>query len=593
MKRKGNVFLKLISLITYKETKKVKEFYLPEINEGHHGQWQDQGRQNSTSKKKFCDTRSIKTPIPVGQYKKLNKKTSKSIKESTISDNIEINMDCIKKQFNYPTNKDIVFREFAVAKKHKAFIAYIDGMVDRTVINSFILRPLVDENNFDTTMESNQLYNLLTSVIETNQLKKLTLPEDIVKEILSGNTCLYVDGCEYYISCETKGYEKRAVDKPQIEGVVKGSQEAFNENLRTNITLIRKIVKNKDLTTEILPIGGQNNNLCAIMYLNGIVNPAIVQEVKRRINSLKADYIAGSGMLEQFIEDSPMSILPTVLSTERPDRASSNIFEGRVVIIAEGSPFALIVPVTIFSLLHSPEDSSLRWQYATLIRLIRIAALFISILLPGLYVAITNFHREMIPTDLLIAIAEARENVPFPTIVEVLLMEMSFELIREAGIRVPGIIGNTIGIIGALILGQAAVQANLVSPVLIIIVSLTGLGNFAIPDYSLAFTARILRIGFIFMGAVLGFYGISLGILGTLAVFLNVKSFGVPMFASYAPKIRRRKDSIILWPIWKQELRPDEINAQNERIQPKISRGWTLKDAEVPDLSQEKDGGNE
>jgi spore germination protein KA len=226
-------------------------------------------------------------------------------------------------------------------------------------------------------------------------------------------------------------------------------------------------------------------------------------------------------------------------------------------------------------------------------RFIRVVALFISVLLPGLYVAITNFHREMIPTDLLIAIAQARENVPFPTIVEVLLMELSFELIREAGIRVPGIIGNTIGIIGALILGQAAVQANLVSPVLIIIVALTGLGNFAIPDYSLAFTARILRIGLILMGALLGFYGISLGVLGILAVFLNMKSFGAPMFASYAPKIRRRKDAIVLMPIWKQELRPDEINAQNERRQPKISRRWTVENAGVSNLSQKKDDGNE
>ncbi len=593
MKRKGNLFSKLISMITYKEQKKVKEFYVPEINEANAEPWQNTAQKSNKSEKNFRNARTVKTPIPAAEYKKVNRETSKSTKENGIFDNIEMNMEYIKKQFNYPANMDIVIREFNVAKKHKAFIAYIEGMVDRAVINNFILRPLLNGNNFDDTIENSRLYSTLESVIEINRLKKLIQPEDMITEILSGNTCLYVDGCDYYVSCATKGYEKRGVDKPQIEGVVKGAQEGFNENLRTNITLIRRIVKNKNLTTEMLSIGDQNNNQCAIMYLNGIVNPAIITEVKRRINGLKTDYIAGSGMLEQFIEDSPMAIIPTVLSTERPDRASASIMEGRVAIIAEGTPFAIIAPITIYSLLNSPEDTSLNWQYGTLLRFVRTIAIFVSVLLPGFYVAMTNFHREMIPTDLLVAIAQARENVPFPTIVEVLLMEASFELIREAGIRVPGIIGNTIGIIGALILGQAAVQANLVSPVLIIIVAFTGLGNFTIPDYSLAFAARIVRVVFIVLGALLGFYGISLGMVGLMAVLVNIKSFGVPMFATFAPRIRRRKDALIVMPVWKQELRPDEINPQNERIQPEISKTWTLEDADVPNIAQNKEDSNE
>jgi spore germination protein KA len=294
-------------------------------------------------------------------------------------------------------------------------------------------------------------------------------------------------------------------------------------------------------------------------------------------------------MLEQFIEDNHWSLVPNFLSTERPDRVASGILEGRVAIICEGMPFALIVPITLTTLLHSPEDTNLRWQYGNLIRGIRLFAIFVAIFLPGLYVALTNFHKEMIPTDLLIAIAKARENVPFPTIVEVILMEASFELIREAGIRIPGIIGNTLGIIGALILGQASVQANLVSPVIIVIVAFTGLGNFAIPDFSLAFGVRIMRITFIIAGAMFGFYGISLCILVFLGSLTNSRSFGIPMFSVIAPKTSGSADSFIRYPLWKQEMRPDYLNPLDVRRQPKISMEWQNQYREDSKEDEDKD----
>jgi spore germination protein KA len=220
------------------------------------------------------------------------------------------------------------------------------------------------------------------------------------------------------ISFATQRYEKRAVLKSHRLRELLKSTEAFNENWRTNITLVRRILKNKNLTTEFIEVGKRNKANCAILYLDGLVNPAIVKEVKRRIEGISTDLIMGDGFLEQFIEDTPWSIIPSILSTERPDRTVSHIVEGKVAIIVEGTPFALIAPVTIADLLHTSEDSTLRWQYGTLLRLIRIFAIFVATLLPGLYVALTTFHREMIPTDLLIAIAKARENVPFPTILK-------------------------------------------------------------------------------------------------------------------------------------------------------------------------------
>jgi spore germination protein KA len=322
--------------------------------------------------------------------------------------------------------------------------------------------------------------------------------------------------------------------------------------------------------------------------LKDIANPALVGEVKRRIESLDADYITGDGILEQFIEDNPYSIIPTILTTERPDRTASHIVEGKVAIVVEGTPFAKIAPVTAYSFIHSPEDSFMRWPFGTSLRFIRLFALFVTILLPGLYVAVTNFHQEMIPTDLLLAIVKAKENVPFPTVVEVILMELSFELIREAGIRIPGIIGNTLGIIGALILGQAAVQANIVSPVLVIVVAVTGLGNFAIPNYSLALALRIMRFFFILFAAALGFYGITIGVALFSAHFYSLKSFGVPFFAPIAPKTRKSKDVFTKLPAYEQELQPDYVNAQKVRRQPNVSRKWLEQDPE-PGHSRKKD----
>lgn len=326
------------------------------------------------------------------------------------------------------------------------------------------------------------------------------------------------------------------------------------------------------------------------MYLDGLINPAIVHEVKRRLNGIDADFVMGDGMLEQFIEDSPFTLVPTILNTERPDRAASHIIEGRAVILSDGAPFALIVPVTLHSFLHTPEETYLRWPFGTAIRLIRIFAIFVASMLPALYIGMVGYHREMIPTDLLIAIVSAKENVPFPTILEILLMELSFELLREAGVRIPGIIGNTLGIIGALILGQAAVQANIVNPVLIIIVAVTGLGNFAIPNFSVAFAVRIIRFVLILGASVMGFYGIGLVLVAIMALLSDMKSFGVPFLSITAPKTSMSGDLISKKPVWKQERRPDNINPLDTVRQSETSRKWAMEDAFVNDNDSKMKG---
>ncbi len=579
MQNKQNFIKKLFSYITYKDKKTAKEFYIPEVDEKRKQQKIKKTDRESNSTPKEKKNRAIlKKPLLASEANE--EKDTENIKadDKTISTDISKNIDYIREKFNSPKNKDIVIREFMIAGQYKAFITYMDGMVDKTIINNFILRPLLKDEKFKDKQEGCQLDYILKNVLETNQTNVINTPSDAKYEILSGNTLLYADGCNYYISSETKGFAARGVEKPVVEGVILGAQEAFNETLRTNVTLVRKILKNPNLTTEFIKLGQKNQLLCAIMYIDGLTNPAIIDEVKRRINNIDIDYSQGDGMLEQLIEDNTYSIIPTVLTTERPDRTASHLVEGRVAILVEGSPFSKIVPVTLHTLIHSTEDVNMKWPFGTVLRFIRLLGIFFATLLPALYVAMTNFHQEMIPTDLLIAIAKAKENVPFPTIVEVLLMEVSFELIREAGIRIPGVIGNTLGIIGALILGQAAVQANIVSPVLIIVVAITGLGNFAIPNVSLSLAIRLLRFAFIIMGAFSGFYGLTAVFMVVGIYLVSQKSFGVPFVSPLAPRTTKNNDVTVRKPVWKQDKRPDGINPIGVERQPRVSRKWTQKD---------------
>lgn len=582
-KKQQSPILKILSLITYKKTSRPRSFVLPEQNEGQEGGDNSQnyqapeGRGNeetqSEGKKR---TKTLRKPLSPSQVKSGRRDVNE------VKNDIDSNLEMIRQQFNVPQNKDLVIREFILARDKRGFIAYLDGMVDKTVINEHILRPLFDLSTSDLAGDSNSTTLALENIVETNDVKKLKNFKKVFAEILKGNTVLYVDGLDYFLACESIGFEMRSIETPKTEGVVKGSQEGFSENLRTNISLIRRIIKNKDLISEFFEIGEKSSTTCAVVYLQDLINPSILEEVRRRISSIKTDFLVSSGMLEQFIEDSPYSIIPTTLSTERPDRTASHLVEGKAAILMDGAPFAIVVPVTLNEIMHSPEDAALKWQYATSLRFIRFFAFAFAALLPGLYLALTTFHREMIPTDLLIAIAEAKENVPFPTLVEVILMELGFELIREAGIRIPGIIGNTLGIIGALILGEAAVSANIVSPVLIVIVAATGLSNFAIPNYSLAFGVRLLRFYFIIAGCFLGFYGLALALVVFVLMLVNLKSFGIPYLSIVAPRNKKSKDAVVRWPIWMQEERPDYLNTLDSRRQPEISRQWTQEDAPEP-----------
>lgn len=570
---------KIIRFFTYTRPKNEEGFELLEdeyekgtVMQIDSSEYEEDIKQNERKDKKQTESTRRKKPLIIGYWENKQKSNNqdKSISAqtapvSTVYKDLASNKKYIEESFSMPRNQDVVIREFKIARKTKAFLIFVDGMVDKTSINQFILPQLMNPDNFKDSSNRSLIDYIMDNVLSITQLTKASDFDKIKVQILNGLTVLFIDKCSEALIMETRGFEKRNIDRPITEQVVKGSQEGFTENLRTNITLLRRIIKNEKLITEIILTGSLHKGNCAILYIEGITNPKIVKEVRRRIRKIDTDFIAGNGMLEQLIEDDYLMPFPQVVSTERPDRAASFLAEGQVVIITEGDPFAIAVPVTFYRLFHTSEDSMLRWQYGTFLRLIRFIGVMSALLIPGLYVALVLYHYEMIPTPFLESIVKSREAVPFPTIIELLLMEIAFELIREGGVRIPGVSGQTLGIVGALILGQVAVQACLVSPILIVIIALTGLGSFTMPNFPMALAIRILRFFFIFAGGIAGFYGISLAFIVVAALACHMKSFGVPFLAPIAPSAKVNPDNIVRQPIFKQSMRSDPFNTPNRK----------------------------
>lgn len=489
----------------------------------------------------------------------------RSGKEAYIYSGIKANLKRIKEDFRIPQNADIIVRELKICGHIDAFLVFIDGLIDKKILNETLLNSLMSGTRGMDYEEADLIDALADNIINIGIVKKHNLFDKIENMITNGFCALFIDGYNKCLLLELVEYAKRSIEKPENEKTIRGSKESFIEDLPTNVSMLRRLFRNKNLIVEYMKIGAENNIGCAIIYVNGIINPEILKELKKRINKVKSESIIGSGMLEQRIEDNKWMIFPQMLNTERPDRAVSLLMEGKALIMVEGSPSVNAVPITFFNLYHTSEDNSLRWYYGSFISLIRLLGVFSAVFLPGFYIALVLYSQEMISSELLASIAGAREGVPFPTIVELTLMEVAFELIREASSRVPGTIGETLGIVGALILGQAAVQAGLVSPILIIIVAASGIASFVIPDYSLSSAVRITRFFFILMGYLAGFYGISIGMFVFFALMSIMKSFGVPFLAPIAPKLRTSPDIILVKPIDTMKYRPDELNAVKKR----------------------------
>jgi len=516
--------------------------------------------------------------------KKEKEEEQKDVSSMTkVSKKLSDNIAYLKQKYTVPASADVVIREFHITVKDKtipACIIFIDGLVNTDVMDMAILQPLMLLSNLDIKEDEYDVEEIVKSrLLPHNQVKIVEDFSEIVGDVNFGGCGIFIDGIDVAFTADIKGWKGRGIDRPNTEMVIRGPQEGFNESLRTNTGLIRKILKDAALVVENIAVGKRSRTPCALMYIKDIANDSLVDEVRRRLNGVDIDYLIDSGELEQLIEDNSFLAVPQIMATERPDRVAAMLTEGKVAVIVQGSPFALVMPATHIDLFHSSEDSYIRFPYANLVRIIRVCAVAMSLLLPGLFVAITNYHHEMIPTDLLFAIEASRERVPFPSLVEILIMEFAFEFIREAGVRIPGPLGPTLGIIGGLILGQAAVAANIVSPILIIIVAVTGIGSFAIPNFSLGYAYRVLRFAYIFLGATAGFFGITAGLYLQGIWLAAAKSFGVPFLSPLGPVTKgAMSDQIFRAPIWKQEKRADYLNVKKNRKQPEISIKWMKND---------------
>jgi len=498
----------------------------------------------------------------------IKNKDTQTYQTGKVSSTLSENLAFIEDAFETSKNFDLVVRKFKVKLKDNfadAFLIFYDGLANKEYVNRDILKPLMQQgiDEIQGSLADTVYQCLLTQAPNTMQ----TEMQAVIEAVGFGNCATFVDGCDCAFVADIKGWNSRSVGRPVAEAVLTGPQEAFCEAVMPNIALVRKILKDPNLIAENIAAGTISKTPCALMYINGITNKALVAEARRRLKEIEVDYIFSSTDIEMLMEESSIFPLPQLLKTERPDRAAAQLSDGKVVIMVQGSPFVLCLPATAHDLAETAEDNYVRTTEANFMKFVRVLGCSLALLLPGSFLSIVLYHHESIPTDLLLAIEASRKQMPFPITMELVIMILAFELIKEASIRVPDPIGSTLGIVGGLILGQSAVSANIASPLLIIIVSISALGAFAAPSASISRALSVLQFVFIFLGAVGGFLGIALGLFTGIIYLASTTTFGVPYLSADSGRIG-------VAPIWKRETRPHSLRPQNRSKQPHISRKW-------------------
>ncbi|WP_371916008.1 spore germination protein [Paenibacillus sp. P3E] len=480
-----------------------------------------------------------------------------------ISGNYNADLISIKQAIG--ENSDVHFREFMVYGFNvRAVLIFIDGMQDEEVINKQVLQVLMQDLKVDS--EAITLSSIKEKILPLTELSEINELEKLQEKILFGYTALIIEGMSTALLVGLPSGSKRAITEPVSEGLLRGPRISFSEVLSENTSMLRRQGLNKNLEMKLYEVGTRIKRKLVIAYINDIVNPELLQEVKDRISKIDMDFIAESGYVEQLIEDNYMSPFQQTQNTERPDRVINSLLEGRIAILLDGTPFALIVPVTFSMLLQSPEDYYERWLPGTMYRILRFFTAFLALLSPALYISFISFHPGLIPTQLAITIIQTRQGVPFPSVIEVMILEVSIEILREAGIRLPKPIGPAMGIVGGLIIGDAAVAAGIVSPFLVIVVAVTAISSFSVPMYSTGITLRILRFAGMLFASVLGMFGTILFFLLIIIHLSKLKSFGVPYVTPFAPiRFSDWKDLYVRAPLSLMKRRPEMMKTQKKK----------------------------
>jgi spore germination protein len=508
----------------------------------------------------------------IGKHANENENKQESASEDStnqFSDEFILNLEVVRKEIGH--NSDVHFREFIIGHTGiRASIIFVEGLSDKDLIDKHIMTSLMVDFSKEYQQEQPNVKERLSNQFIKNQVLSISDVEEVhsIKEltskVLTGSTALLIDGLSHAFILGTTKLKTRTIEEPVSEALVRGPRVGFTESLRDNTSLLRGNGDIENLSLVKFQVGKRSKKDLVVAYINEIVDPELVKEVEKRIKKIDLDNVPESGYVEQLIEDNYLSPFPQVQNTERPDRVIAALMEGRVAILLDGTPFALIAPVTFSMMLQSPEDYYERWIPGTFIRFLRYISVVLSLFTPALYIAFISFHPGLIPTKLAISIIGTRSGVPFPALIEALFMELAIEILREAGLRLPKPIGPAMGIVGGLIIGEAAVQAGIVSPILVIVVALTAISSFAIPQYSVGITLRILRFIAMLCAAILGLYGVVLFFLFMTSHLVKLKSFGVSYMSPAVPyRLSEWKDLMVRMPLMMMKRRPKMMHTKD------------------------------
>lgn len=490
-----------------------------------------------------------------------NSRTVPNAEDDALSEDLAINLDRLKVILG--NSGDVILREFSFGSKKemKSALVFIDGLIDKNSVNDNVIKPLMYQSRMAFKEDPSKLHNIdyiRTALMSVVNIKQTSSMEQVVDDCLSGNTVFLLNGSDQALTIASYGWKTRSIEEPKTEAVVRGPREGFTETLATNIALLRRKIKSSDLSFISMTIGKRTKTFVSIAYVKGLANESLIQEIKYRLGKINTDSILESGYIEQFIEDAPFSIFPTVGNSEKPDTVAAKLLEGRAAVLVDGTPFVLTVPLLFIENFQSAEDYYSRPYFASLIRMLRFLAYTISILAPAIYVILSSFHQELIPTPLLFTMAAAHEGVPFSAAIEAGIMIITFEILREAGVRLPRPVGQAVSIVGALVIGESAVSAGLIGAPMVIVVAITAVSSFVIPAQTDA--TAILRIVMLILAGFMGGFGLLVGLLGLMVHLVSLRSFGSPYLSPMAPlTVRDLKDLFIRAPIWAMLNRPRAI----------------------------------
>ncbi len=477
----------------------------------------------------------------------------------TVKTVLEDNRSTLKSIFK--NSVDIQFRDLQLKDKKNthAFICYTEGIVREEFIHDNVLEPLLGIDLLEEKINDHSLVSYMDSnIIKASSVDKTSNLDHVIENILRGQTAIFIDGFDSALLISTESYESRGVEEPDTESTVRGSREGFNEVITTNTSLIRRKINNPHLIFEEFIIGGNTKTPVRIGYIDGIAKQETVDELRKRLESIETDVVLESGYLEQYIEDHPNSIFQTIGNSEKPDKVAAKLLEGRVAILCDGTPFVLTVPYLFIESMQVPEDYYTKFQFTSLIRFFRMIALFLTVATPAVFVAAATFHHEMVPALLLTTMAAAEERVPFPILLEALIMTVIFELLREAGVRMPRPIGSAVSIVGALVIGEAAVQAGLVGAPMVIVVALTAITGFVVTAINSA--VILVRFFLMLLAGTFGFYGLLLGTLFIVAHLSSLRSFGIPYLTPFAPVVLKEwRDTFVRLPLKNLQSKPRSV----------------------------------